>query len=506
MAVAASLQATPEFLKSKSGRNFILFAVLCAAMAFGIGLGSYFINLNRFQTDKGEEKITALELVDAFVAQYAKVRGALKADDAPVPATFRAHAIDQFNKARYEDSALHLLMVGPAGREIAIGPSDSEMAATIERFMKQADPQPETRFLTVNGSTVFRTIYPSIASQQSCVDCHNKHQPAGTQWRLNDVMGALAIEVPADDFLRHNLLLSIAIGLVVFLGSTGIGAFVFAMQFRELKIREQSEQTQRLASAKIELLNRDLERRVDERTSELRLVQDELLRKERLSTLGQLTATVAHELRNPLSSIRNTVFAINSAVAEKGLNLDRPLARMERGIARCDRIITDLLDYTRIRELKRAPVAIDPWLDEVLDEIKVADGVALVRQFAAPGARVSVDLERMRRVLINLVDNGVQAMPEPSGRDRQVTVRTQVAGGTLDLTIEDTGAGIPSDVLPKIFEPLFSTKSFGTGLGLATVKQIVEEHGGRIGIESEVDRGTRVTVSLPLAGAEEMAA
>jgi signal transduction histidine kinase len=484
----------------------MLFAVLCAVMALGVGVGSYLINLHWFRVDKGAEKITALQLVDSFVAEYSKVRSALKADQAPVPASFRAHAIEQFNKMRDDENALRLLMVGPAGREIAIPPADAEMAATIERFMRETEPKAETRFTSVNGALMFRTIYPSIATQQSCVDCHNMHQAGKVQWRLNDVMGALAIEVPAAGFLRHNLMLSVAIGLAVFLVSTAIGAFIFATQVRELRLRERTEQSLRLAAAEIELLNRDLERRVDDRTAELRRVQDELLRKERLSTLGQLTATVAHELRNPLSSIRNTVFAINAAVSERGLNLERPLARMERGIARCDRIITDLLDYTRIREMKRAPVTIEPWLGEVLDDHKLPEGIALRRRFGAPGARISGDIERLRRVVINLVDNAVQAMAEPAGRERQVTVATRLAQGSLELTIEDTGAGIPADVLPKVFEPLFSTKSFGTGLGLAMVKQIVEEHGGTIAIASEVGAGTRVAITLPTAGAAELAA
>lgn len=506
MAMNTTFQSLATFLKSKAGHNFILYSMLCAVMAAGIGTGSYLINLHWFQIDKGAEKITALELVDAFVAQYSKVRSTVKADDAPVPASFRAHAIDEFNRMRHQEDALRLLMVGPAGREIAIPPADQDMARTIEQFMQQREPTPKTRFIEVDGNLVFRTVYPSIATQQSCVDCHNQLQPDKPQYRLNDVMGALAIEVPAAGFLRHNMMQSIIIGSVVFLICTGIGAFIFAMQFREFNLRESSEQALRSAAAEIEEFNRDLERRVEERTAELRAVQEELLRKERLSTLGQLTATVAHELRNPLSAIRNTAFAINTAVAEKGLVLERPLARMERGIARCDRIITDLLDYTRIHESKRVPCALDPWLHEVLDDQKLPEGITLLREFSAPDGIVSSDLERFRRVIINLVDNAAQAMLEQTDRQRMIFVRTRIADGRFELVIEDTGPGIPADTLAKVFEPLFSTKTFGTGLGLATVKQIVDEHEGTIEIASEVDRGTKVLIYLPLSDSREIAA
>ena len=118
--------------------------------------------------------------------------------------------------------------------------------------------------------------------------------------------------------------------------------------------------------------------------------------------------------------------------------------------------------------------------------------------------RLSFDPERMRRVIINLIDNAAQAMAEKE--PGSVTVRTRADGGAFQLTVEDTGAGIPRDVLSKVFEPLFSTKSFGTGLGLPTVKQIVEQHGGTVEIESEPGAGTRVTVRLPALGAQEMAA
>jgi signal transduction histidine kinase len=230
----------------------------------------------------------------------------------------------------------------------------------------------------------------------------------------------------------------------------------------------------------------------------------ELLKKERLSVLGQLTATVAHELRNPLSAIRNTLFTVKELATGSGGKLDRPIARMERSIERCDRIISDLLEYTRDRELKRTSVAFDQWVADVLADQNLSPPVVLTAELGATDATVPIDLERMRRVIINLVENAAQALAElPSGCERRITLRTSPVDGELVLAIEDTGPGIAPEVLARIFEPLFSTKSFGTGLGLPTVKQIVSQHGGTITVDSEVGRGTCVTVRLPL-GLEAM--
>ena len=116
----------------------------------------------------------------------------------------------------------------------------------------------------------------------------------------------------------------------------------------------------------------------------------------------------------------------------------------------------------------------------------------------APDAHVALDQERFRRVLINLIDNSAQAMQDNEGRDRRITVST-IKSTAFEIVVEDTGAGISPEILPKIFEPLFSTKSIGTGLGLPTVKQIVEQHGGSISVASVVGRGTSVRICLPYA-------
>jgi len=254
--------------------------------------------------------------------------------------------------------------------------------------------------------------------------------------------------------------------------------------------------------------NDSLELRVRERTAELQAAQDEILKRERLSALGQLTATVAHELRNPLSAIKNTLFSTREMAGAKGLNLDRPVSRMERSIERCNRIISDLLDFSRTRELRRETTQFDAWLGSVVREQTLPAEVELRLALDAGDAIVNLDLDRLRRVVINLIDNAAQAMTDTLATSPRkiLDLRSRANCDWIELVVEDTGPGIPPENLARVFEPLFSTKSFGTGLGLPTVKQIVEQHGGEIVMESEVGRGTRVHVRLPRTTERELAA
>jgi PAS domain S-box-containing protein len=613
-----------DFFRSRAGSGFAKLLLLCALLSVGVSYGFYRLSLSAFTANKSEEKITALQLVDAFVSNYSSLRSELDADKAPVPATFRAHSIEIFNKARDADHVLRLRWVGRPGRFIKTPPADAAMAETIEGFAGESNPRPRSGFLTTGGERIFRTVYPSFASQQSCVDCHNKLQPE-QHWRLGELMGGFSIDVPAGPFLHQLLWRCAGIGLALFMAMSVIGLAISVMHYRQIAEREaaqrrleESEQrfrdfaevssdwfweqdadlrisfvsdnevARRLGSTPAKQIGKtrwesitlgvgeeqrrahdadlaarrpfrrlrfqrvdvngqlrhvelngkpvfdragdfkgyrgtatditaeianevELSRRVEERTAQLHQVQGELLRKERLSTLGQFTATVAHELRNPLSAIRNTAFSIAETTAAVGLKLDRPLARIERSIARCDRLIAELLEYTRVRELKCACQSLEEWLAEVLDEQKLPEGVTVTRDFGMPGVQVCFDPDRLRRVVINLLDNAAQALTEApaaaDGRERRLTLSTREVGGVVQIGFDDTGPGIAADVLPKIFDPLFSTRSFGTGLGLPTVRQIVEQHGGTVEIASEVGRGTRVLVTLPLASAaEELAA
>lgn len=276
----------------------------------------------------------------------------------------------------------------------------------------------------------------------------------------------------------------------------GIGSTLELLKRVAERAHEHNEALQ-AAHREIRAFNDDLEQRIAQRTAELHATQQQLLDKERLSALGQLTATVAHEIRNPLSSIRNTVFALKEATADGNASLQRQLDRVERNVVRCDRIIGDLLDFTRVRAPRTATVLLDEWLAELLDEQPQPEGVSIRRRFGAAGLRIRLDPEQMRRVIVNLVENATHALVAANAGDRVITVGTRSDADGFTLTIADTGPGIPADVLPRVFEPLFSTKSFGTGLGLPTVKQIVEQHRGAITLASEPGRGTVATIRLP---------
>lgn len=247
----------------------------------------------------------------------------------------------------------------------------------------------------------------------------------------------------------------------------------------------------------------ELERRVAERTAELRAAQEQLVRSERLATLGQLTATVSHELRNPLGTIRTSAFVLRESMDRQGNDrLTRALERIERNVGRCDRIIDELLDFTREHPLAVQLVAVDDWLRDTLETLNLPNGVQRDLDLGCGSATVSFDPESLRRCIINVHENACHALDAKHQKipdaDVRLTIGTRMTADRLEIRIEDTGVGIKPDVLPHIFEPLFSTKGFGVGLGLVIARKIMQMHSGAIEISSVEGQGTQVLLWLPL--------
>jgi len=267
----------------------------------------------------------------------------------------------------------------------------------------------------------------------------------------------------------------------------------------ELEIRIE-ERTAKLAETSEELRKHrnHLEEMVETRTKELKDAQDELVRREKMAALGKLVATVAHEIRNPLGAVQNCVFSIGSAIKRKEMiQVDRALSLAEHNIQRCDGIITELLDFTRKKELKKASTEIDVWLEDLMNNYKLPDEIEYKLEMNS-GIFISFDPRYLQRAIINIVTNAVQAMEEEKSPSKKLRLKTTVVKTKLEIRIGDTGPGIPADIRKKIFDLLFSTKNIGVGMGLAIVEDIMTKHGGGIEVESEVGKGTEVLLWLPI--------
>lgn len=241
--------------------------------------------------------------------------------------------------------------------------------------------------------------------------------------------------------------------------------------------------------------------------SQLAEAKDELVKRGRMEQLGQLTATVAHELRNPLGAVRTSAFLIERKLRGKGLNVKSQLERINNGIIRCDNIITQLLDFSRSKQLQCQPGDLDSWLTGIVEEEakKLPNTVTVELLLGLEGITVPFDPSRLQRAVINMISNAVEAMVHHGDQNLAIgqqqpklIISTFAKNEHCSVRVVDNGPGIPPDVLARIREPLFTTKSFGTGLGIPAIEQIAVQHGGRLDIESEVGVGSTFTVWLPM--------
>ncbi|RLB95977.1 MAG: hypothetical protein DRH50_02585 [Deltaproteobacteria bacterium] len=274
---------------------------------------------------------------------------------------------------------------------------------------------------------------------------------------------------------------------------------------KDVTKEKQLEEKHRQAEEELAKYREHLEVLVKERTHDLEAAQKELVKREKLSVLGQLTATVSHEIRNPLGVIRSSAFylqrKIGGAVDEKTA---KHLNRIEEQVSLCDTIVGDLLEFTRGRASEVIHGEINPLLEKVLEEIATPEQVILVSDLSPELPMIHFDRDKMRRVVINLVLNAFKAVTlrrekwdnAESPYQPLVKVTSSKADNGIRIEVEDNGTGMDDETAGRAFEPLFTTWARGTGLGLAIVKKIVEEHGGSVLIDSELNHGTKVTLVI----------
>jgi signal transduction histidine kinase len=262
-------------------------------------------------------------------------------------------------------------------------------------------------------------------------------------------------------------------------------------------------------SERLALSEADKSRALDTALSDLERSHQVVLKSEKLAAVGQLAASVGHELRNPLTAVRNAASFLTRRLKDPAGAADPKVPQflgiIDRELNVSAKIISDLLDFAREREPSLQPCPLHPLVDEAIGLIH-AGSVRILNEIPEDMPAPNLDRDQFRQVVLNLVQNAVEAMPAERTSGGVVTIRAEPGTPSgVKLAVVDNGAGIPHEAKARIFEPLFTTKTKGTGLGLAIVANMVRAHGGTIRVDSQPGHGSSFIIDLPMALARDVA-
>ncbi len=253
---------------------------------------------------------------------------------------------------------------------------------------------------------------------------------------------------------------------------------------------EQDITERKQAEDKLQEYTKNLERLVEERTKQLKDA-------ERLAAIGQTAGMIGHDIRNPLQAIISEVYLIrdevdNSAESEYKKDVQESLNIIQQQADYMNKIVADIQDYARPLKPEYTNVDLQSIVPDMLSTVTIPDNIEAGALFQKNLPPVKLDLTFLKRILVNLVTNAIQAMPKGG----KLLIHCSQQGNSVQIVVSDTGAGIPDEVKPKIFQPLMTTKSKGQGFGLAVVKRLVEAQGGTIAFESKSEEGTKFILTF----------
>ena len=237
------------------------------------------------------------------------------------------------------------------------------------------------------------------------------------------------------------------------------------------------------------------------RNKELEEIRGELVRKEKFAVLGQLAGGVGHELRNPLGTIKNAAYFLNLAIEKPTTEVKESLEIIDSAISTCETIITSLLRYSRHQPPLLRKSDINQIILDSLSSITISEKIKVVKQLDEKVPKLSVDPDQLIQAFGNIIINAVQAMSEVG----TLIIKSETSNSNwITVSFTDTGIGISEENKEKLFEPLFTTKAKGIGLGLAITKIFVDGHGGLMEVVSEVGKGTTISIKFPIRNNEEV--
>ena len=241
-------------------------------------------------------------------------------------------------------------------------------------------------------------------------------------------------------------------------------------------------------------MNQVLEKRVEDRTRELKKATGDLVKAERLAAIGQMASIISHEIRNPLAVISNATRLIKTLVHSTDQKVSKQFNIIEDEIRQANSIISEVLGYARTREMIFSTVEVNSYVREVVMSFPKQPGIVFKEELAAQSVRIKIDAEEIKQALRNLITNAIEAMPTGG----TVTVGTLVGKRMVCLYVSDTGPGLTPQIRQQMFSPFFTTKARGTGLGLAVVRKAITRHKGKLFIKSALGRGTCFQIYLKI--------
>ncbi|MFH1903936.1 MAG: ATP-binding protein [bacterium] len=230
---------------------------------------------------------------------------------------------------------------------------------------------------------------------------------------------------------------------------------------------------------------------------QLQASKDELIRSERLAFTGRIAANIAHEIRNPLTNVAMAVQQLRKAIKTED-PMSKNMDIIKRNTERINYLITELLNCARPPKLNIQPCNIHKVLEDILESNKTkitSKRIKIIKRFTSDTFIIKIDKEQMQRAFLNIIINAIEAMPKRG----KLTIITEFKGNLFEVKIQDTGKGIPEEDIIRIFDPFFSSKSGGVGLGLTICYGIIVSHGGTIEVESKPKEGSIFMVSLPVS-------